>query len=547
MMCGFAGFFDVCGGLSDEKYLWLALIRRMAGRLSHRGPIGRGDLVTEHCAFAHVRQAENAVQPMTVKRDGFTYSIAFDGVIYNAVELREALRARGESFETESDAEVVLKSYMAFGEDCAGSLNGVFALIIEDERRGQVFLCRDRFGAKPLFYTRSGDRLVFASEIKALFEYPGVQPKIGRTGLCEVFGMAPIRTPGCGVYENILEVLPGHFITYGKDGFAERPYFKLEARPYTESYADTVRQVRELLEDSINRIERREGECCAILQDEPGSEILAAFAGKRQTEMCAAEVDSRKIDFLTDAVIARDLPGMTEASLFPLCRAAKSGYPAAMSGVGADVLFGEYAWLWRDAPCEAFPWMTGSQARTKLLKPGLLEALDPVSYVCERYEEMLESVPLLRGESAENRRFREKTYLGIYGYMAAKLERLDRCGMACGLQIHVPFADHRLISLLFNTPKAVKSELIQEICRELNVDFKFKTPQRKISAVDLEALKTQLSAVLCDKDQSIHKLISEKAVRALMTEPVGEENVQLLTYVLQVNLWLNRYKVKLQL
>ena len=100
MMCGFAGFFDVCGGLSDEKYLWLTLIRRMAGRLSHRGPDGRGALVTEHCALAHVRQAANAAQPMTARQDGFTYSIAFDGMLYNAAELREALRARGESFET---------------------------------------------------------------------------------------------------------------------------------------------------------------------------------------------------------------------------------------------------------------------------------------------------------------------------------------------------------------------------------------------------------------------------------------------------------------
>ncbi len=546
-MCGFAGFFDVCGGLSDEKYLWLTLIRRMAGRLSHRGPDGRGALVTEHCALAHVRQAANAAQPMTARQDGFTYSIAFDGMLYNAAELREALRARGESFETESDAEVVLKGYMAFGEDCAKKLNGAFAFVIEDKRRGQVFLCRDRFGAKPLFYTRSGDRLVFASEIKALFEYPGVQPKIGRTGLCELFGLSPMHTPGCGVYENIFEVLPGHCITYGRDGFAEHPYFKLEARPYTESYADTVQQVRALLEDAVNRCPK-DGSC-AVLEDTLGGEILAALAKKQQVEIYAVENGGGKTDFLTDTVIARDLPGMTDTALYALCRAAKPKCAAAMSSVGADVLFGECPWLLQDAPQDIFPWMTHLQARTKLLKPELLEALEPESYVRERYEEMLEGVPVLRGESAENRKCREKTYLGIYGYMAAELEQADRCGMACGLQIHVPYADHRLVSLLFNTPKAVKNGLLRDIYRDLLPDAepRAKMPLQKPDNVRDNWLKTQLSAVLRDKEQPIHKLISEKAVRTLMAELFSEDGAQLSIYVLQMNLWLNRYKVKLVL
>ena len=558
MMCGFAGFFDTDGGLTDEKYLWLALIRRMAGRLSHRGPDSRGARVSDHCALAHagLKTGCAAAQPMTFKQNGFTYTIVSDSEVYNAPELREELRAHGFLFETTDGAEIILKSYIQFGEDCAQKINGTFAFAIEDERRGQVFLCRDRFGAKPLFYTVSGDRLVFASEIKSLFEYPGVQPKVGRTGLCELFGTAPVRTPGCGVYENISEVRPGHFITFDKSGFTERPYFTLSAVPYTQNYAETKAAVRALSEDAVRCRANTDAPAC-VLNDSADAEILAALAEKCNDTLKPFSPPDRentlfKPPYLTDAVIAQDLPCMTDITLFSLCRAAKKDCSVMLSGAGSDAVFGGYPWFFEETPNRIFPWSTTLPVFEVLLKPEILEILDLKAYTQKKYTELLESVPLLRGESAENRRFREMTYLSLYGPMMTELEQLDRFGMANGLKTPSPYTDHRLISLLFNTPKAVRAPngtpkgLLYDACRDLlptarpNLSFKTHAPQ------ETQNIDAQLFIILRDSAQPLHKLLSENAVHALLAGELTYPE-PIVSYLLQINIWLNRYKVKLSL
>lgn len=187
-MCGFAGFSDYSDSLMEEKYLWMALARRMARRVSHRGPDDSGAHVSPHCALGHARLAiidpENGAQPMTVYRDGGEFTIAYNGELYNAAELRNDLLGRGYTFQTNCDTEVVLNAYLCYGEDCAEKLNGIFAFAVDDVPRGRTFLCRDRFGVKPLFYTIQGDRLAFGSELKALFEFPGVNPVLGKSGIC---------------------------------------------------------------------------------------------------------------------------------------------------------------------------------------------------------------------------------------------------------------------------------------------------------------------------------------------------------------------------
>lgn len=281
-MCGFAGFFDAEESLNEEKYLWMALARRMAQRIAHRGPDGKGAHVSAHCALAHVRLAvmdpENGAQPMTCMDGPFKVTIAYNGEIYNADELRAELSGHGYSFETGCDTEVVLKSYLCFGPACVEKLNGIFAFAVDDTRNERVFLCRDRFGVKPLFYTFSGSRLVFASEIKALFEYPGVRPLLGRTGICEIFGLGPARTPGCGVFENIREILPGHAAVFGRDGFSEYPYFRLEARPFTDDYDTAVQKVRALLEDIVSRQLVSDVPLCTFLSGGLDSSAVTAIA-----------------------------------------------------------------------------------------------------------------------------------------------------------------------------------------------------------------------------------------------------------------------------
>ncbi len=613
-MCGFAGFFDREEALTDEKYLWMALVRRMAQRIAHRGPDDRGAHVSGYCALAHVRLAvmdpENGAQPMTFVQDGFPCTIAYNGEIYNAQELKDELAGHGYSFETNCDTEVVLKSYLCFGPACVEKLNGIFAFAVDDERNNRVFLCRDRFGVKPLFYAFSESRLVFASEIKALFEYPGIRPELGRTGICEIFGVGPARTPGCGVFENIHEIRPGHAAIFDRDGFSEYPYFTLEARPYTDDYETSVRKVRELLEDIVERQLISDVPLCTFLsggldssvitaiaahkrrarglplatysfeytgnetffsptsyqpdRDEPWAEKVSALLGtEHKTLICD---NDRLPDFLTDAVIAKDLPGMADidASLLYFCREVKKQHTVAVCGECADEVFAGYPWFHRSNPEGVFPWSPTLSLRTSLLDPEIAEAVQVENYVQERYRETIDAVPVLRGESAENRRFRELSYLNLYWFMATLLDRKDRCSMYSGLEVRVPYADHRLIGYVFNTPRDIRAPhgvvkgLLRDACRGLlpvDVLYRKKSPYPKTHNPRYEqALKKRLDAVLQDPEQPIHKLLAEDTVHALLHETFdygkpwfGQlmAGPQMLAYLLQINTWLNRYKVRI--
>ena len=156
-MCGFAGFSDYQQGFQGPPQRWLDLARRMAGRIAHRGPDAQGAHFSPQCVLAHARLAvidpEHGHQPMSLPWQGATATIAYNGEIYNAPELRQDLESKGFAFSTSCDTEVVLTAYLAYGPNCAEKLNGIFAFAIDDPIHRRTFLCRDRFGVKPLFYT----------------------------------------------------------------------------------------------------------------------------------------------------------------------------------------------------------------------------------------------------------------------------------------------------------------------------------------------------------------------------------------------------------
>lgn len=615
-MCGFAGFCDFEQSLIEEKYLWMALARRMGGRLAHRGPDDRGAHVSKNCALAHVRLAVmdplGGAQPMTAERDGRRCTIAYNGEIYNAPELRAELIEYGYTFKTSCDTEVVLKSYMQFGADCVDRLNGIFAFAVDDEQSNRVFLCRDRFGVKPLFYAFSADRLLFASEIKGLFEYPGMRPVIGRTGICEVFGLGPARTPGCGVFENIWELKPGHCAIYDRDGFHERTYFSVKAEPFTDSYDVAVEKVHALLDDIVERQLVSDVPLCTFLsggldsslitaiaaekrracgqplatysfeftgnadyfaasdyqpdRDEPWAERVSALLGTAHEQLlCSHEALP---DFLEDAVIAKDLPGMADvdASLLYFCREVRKKHAVAVCGECADEVFAGYPWFHRENPDGVFPWSPTLSLRTALLKPELCEAVGVEDYVRARYEETVRETPILEGESEADRQFRTLSYLNLRWFMATLLDRKDRCSMYSGLEVRVPYADHRLIQYVFNTPRSIRTPngvvkgLLRDAGRGLLPDeilYRRKSPYPKTYHPRYEQLlKDRLRVILRDREQPIHRLLSEEAVQGLLREQFdygkpwfGQlmAGPQLLAYLIQINLWLNRYRIRLEI
>ena len=224
-MCGIAGFYDAAVAPQESP----ALLRRMIGAIAHRGPDGQGVYHADGIGLAHARLSiidlATGAQPMS-NEDGSIW-ITFNGEIFNYIELREDLVSRGYRFRTRSDTEVIIRLYEAFGADCVKRLNGDFAFAIWDAPRKELLLARDRMGVRPLFYTGQHGKIAFASEIKALLAYPGVEAVLDPLALDQIFTFWFPLAPRTG-FKNIFELPPAHIATFSKGRLAVSRYWSLE-------------------------------------------------------------------------------------------------------------------------------------------------------------------------------------------------------------------------------------------------------------------------------------------------------------------------------
>jgi asparagine synthase (glutamine-hydrolysing) len=255
-MCGIAGYFST-GARED---LTLAL-HRMTEAIVHRGPddVGYFESATRdgraRVGLGHRRLSiidlSTGHQPLG-NADG-SVQIVFNGEIYNFEALRAELSACGHVFRTRSDTEVVVHAYERWGSDCVSRLRGMFAFAIWDGRRGRLFLARDRFGKKPLFILSQNGTLLFASEIKALLQFPGVVPRVNHDVLWDYFRYRYVPAPAT-LFAEVRKLMPGSWMQCDADGAAESRFYVppdgacLERTP---QYADPVGRFLDVLEESV--------------------------------------------------------------------------------------------------------------------------------------------------------------------------------------------------------------------------------------------------------------------------------------------------------
>lgn len=310
-MCGIAGFYNPDATYTAERSKWQHILEDMNRIQKHRGPDDEGTFLSPLCGLAHVRLSiidlVTGQQPMIRKQAGRECAIIFNGEIYNMKELKRELLLEGATFDTTSDTEVILIGYMIHGKDYIKKLNGIFAIAIWDSIPGQIHLFRDRLGVKPLFYTIKEKTLIFASEIKGLFAYPGVKPVLDRDGLCEIFALGPAKTYGNGVFKDIWEVLPGHCLTCRSEGSrleshssntctsnacgskitlsktcTSEAYWQLESRPHLDSMEQTIEKTAWLVEDAVKK---------QMLSDIPISTFLSGgLDSSLITAVCSREL-----------------------------------------------------------------------------------------------------------------------------------------------------------------------------------------------------------------------------------------------------------------
>ena len=583
-MCGIAGFisFDRDNGRPQ----WAAIAHSMGEALNHRGPDDKGTWLCPAGALIHRRLAvidpDRGRQPMTRTRDCAEYTIVYNGELYNTDALRRELSDQGYRFETSSDTEVLLTAYMAWGEEVPARLEGIYAFVIWDGVRNQFFACRDRFGVKPFFYALADDgALVFGSELKALFQYPGLTPRVDAAGWCEVLGIGPARTSGCGVFSGVKELEPAHSMTISRGGVRKRRYWSLESRPHTDDYEDTVLRVRELVTGAITRQLVSDVPLCTFLSGGLDSSVITAVAARDYQRRGLPALETYSFDYtdnakyftpssfqpdadqpwvermteafhtrhtvltcpipdlcalLDDAVAAKDLPGMADvdSSLLYFCRRVAERHVVALSGECADEVFGGYPWFERPEMLHAdtFPWCRDLDARREVFDAGLWKRLGVSDYVDYRYRASVAQTRRLEGEDPENARRREVAWLNLNWFMTTLLDRKDRMSMASGLEVRVPFCDHHLVEYVWNIPWSMKAmngrrkQVLRDAAEGLlpeDVRTRPKSPYPKThNPLYEELVRARLAAILDDPAAPLHALVNSRALREGLLTSAGD-------------------------
>lgn len=581
-MCSISGFYNSHINFSDSYDYYYGILTDMNLALKHRGPDSEGILLTDCAGMSHtrlsIRDIENGGQPMVKEINGGRISIIYNGEIYNADEIRARLTVKGMSFDTTSDTEVLLNAFICYGADFIEDINGIFSFAIYDDTFKTLYLYRDAFGVKPLYYTKAPDgSYVFASEIKGLFCYPGVNPTIDKTGLCEIFGLGPSKTPGTGVFKDIYEVKPGHYIKCSPYGLSDFCFFRLKSAPHTDSYEDTVAYTRYLVTDSIKRQLVSDVPVCSFLsggidssivtsvsasllseknkqmntfsfdftdnsryfksnsfqpaEDLPYVNMMKDYLGTNHTYL-TCDIDTLT-DYLTRSVISRDLPTMADvdSSLLYFCEQVSGHNRVVLTGECADEVFGGYPWFYRSEliSADTFPWMCDTSPRTALLDKDFAAYLDIDKHIEKTYNNIVSEVNILPEESVEDAKKRRISYMNIVMFMQTLLDRMDRTSMFSGLEARVPFADIRLVQYMYNVPwkykyrNGVEKSLLRDAAKGLLPDEvlnRKKSPYPKTYNPYYEKLLSEkLYEIIMDESSPVNVFLDKEKVLEFLKSP----------------------------
>ncbi|MGW0230350.1 asparagine synthase (glutamine-hydrolyzing) [Actinopolymorpha singaporensis] len=541
--------------------------------------------------------------------------LTYSGEVYNFRALREELAAAGHRFRTRSDTEVVLHAYLEWGEDLAGHLNGMYAFAVWDTRAECLLLVRDRMGIKPLYYYPTPHGVLFGSEPKAILANPAARRVLDADGLRELLSF--VKTPEHSPFAGMYEVRPGSVVRIDRSGLRKRRYWQLEAREHPDDLATTVATVRELLDDIVTRQLVSDVPLCTLLSGGLDSSVITALAANGLAERGAGPVRSFAVDFVgqterfradamrdapdapyvhelakhvaadhSDIVLdtrdlmdrevrsavlrANDAPnGMGDmfTSLYLLFRAIRGHSTVALSGESADEVFGGYLWFHDPEAVHAdtFPWLAmfgrAGGERLGLLDSGLIKALDLPAYRADSYGQALAEVPRLPGEVGLERRMREVGYFHLTRFVQYLLDRKDRMSMASGLEVRVPFCDHRLVEYVFNAPWAMKTfdgrekSLLRAATADLlpeSVSARRKSPYPSTQDPAYEqALHEEFGRLLARPDAPVMPLVDREQAHAILTESVGSVSSEFarraVELVLGLDQWLEEYEVEVDL
>ncbi len=605
-VCGIAGMLN----MTRSEHT----VSSMLSTMHRRGPDDTGVYDDQQCCLLHSRLAiiapEGGRQPMVCHHGTETYVLVYNGELYNTDEIRSKLISLGHTFDDHSDTAVVLRAYIQWGADCLQIFNGIFAFAVWESRKKRLFLARDRMGVKPLFYAHNGSSLIFASEIKTILAHPDMKAQVDSEGIAEILLLGPGRTPGCGVFRNIRELPSGYYGYSAKGKFFTCRYWKLYDREHKENFEETARHVKYLVTDAISRQMVSDVPIGTFLSGGLDSSIISAVCAREKlakgeclptfsidyqdndkyfkAEKFQPNSDNAYIKIMEEAIgcqphwttlgtedlfaaleeatIARDLPGMADVdfSLLLFCRQIKNHVKVALSGECADEIFGGYPW-YRDPEircANGFPWAQNIQQRAAMINSEVLGQIDPMEYAQQRYLDTIRDADILPGTGEEDRRIKELVVLNQSWFMQTLLDRKDRMSMYSGLEVRVPFCDHRIAEYLYGVPweyknfKGREKGLLRYAVQDLlpkEISERKKSPYPKTyDPRYLKLVSDALEEVIADPCAPIHQILAPGVLQSILQEDArwpwyGQlmRKPQTIAYFLQMNHWLSRYHIEI--
>ncbi|MFF1675104.1 asparagine synthase (glutamine-hydrolyzing) [Streptomyces sp. NPDC058256] len=608
-MCGLAGYAGFAGcvpqGTEDTS------LKEMTGTLARRGPDASATWHEDSAGLGHTRLAvvdlTGGRQPMVLTRGGRTaLAVVFTGEVYNHAQLRTELTARGHRFTTRGDGEVVLRAVDAWGEQAPARLEGMFAYAAWEPGARRLTLVRDRLGIKPLCYARGGDGVVFGSEPKAVLAHPAVEARLDLDGLRELLLSAHpmIKTPGRSAFAGLHEVGPGTLTVFTPAGVRSHRYWSLPPAEHHDDLPTTVARVRSLLEEAVTGQLAADVPVSVLLSGGLDSSAIAALARPAAETLHTLSVDLGTSAPGQDDAMGRDpdgpyaelmvrhlgsshrlvgldarsladpalraqagrlRDGLTmgdfDTSLLQLFRAVREHFPVTLAGDGSDELFGGYRWFTPQAAAAGtFPWDTVLDRAdlTRLLDPALAAALDLPAHRADLHTIAAAEIEHLPGTAPAEAALRLDSYLNLTRFLPCLLDRADRLGMGVGLEVRVPFLDHRLVEYVFNTPwdfktfdgweksllRAAVADLLPEPVRDRR-----KSPYPMTRDPAYRTALTRQADHLITTGSPAADLLDLRAVRRLLLEPSGTDRFprEGLELVLDLDQWLRTHRPTLDL
>lgn len=609
-MSGIMGWADIHLDLTRHENL----IRAMTQTLAHRGPDGVSVWVSPHAALGHCLLgpvSAHAGQPAVAEAQEDFIALCYDGTIVNLDAVRCAAAHAADPAAT--NAGVLIAAYLRWGARFAERLDGSFAIAVWDGRARRLLLARDRLGVKPLYYFAYPGGVTFASEPKGIMANPRFSARMEISAL-PVLLQPRLVLPGETPLAGLSEVPSGHVMTWTESGSSLRRYWRLPAAPHEDSPGETASRVRALVGDAVSRVVPPSGPCLSMLSGGVDSTAVSALAarllawqnGGRVLETFCVSFDSDEAYFVPSELRpeidapyaqtaasfigsshvpvpvsvaelaraipatrgARDLPGwgQFDASMYVLFARMSRRGSVALSGEAADEIFGGYPYLFKPdlVQRDTFPWLGEGPRLADFLAPDVKAVADPREDERARYSQLLSDVPRVPGENGADARMREVLFLGMSGPLAVVLDRMERMSMAHGLEVRLPFCDHRLVEYVWGIPWSMKSAGgLKGLFKTAMADFvpsatltRPKSAYPHVHSPEFDrALVEETLWILNDPGSPLHGLFDAPRLTCLLRRieanelttslPGGVRGAQLLTQVVEASRWVHDYHVSI--